>query len=274
MNMNRWKSTTLKHAAGITLVLVVAGAAQAATISGTVRMQDGMPVSGVTMKGLPGEPVTNDNGVYSADVPPGWTGTVTPTEINFVFDPETRTYSSVAADQTGQDYVALQRVFSIFGYIRSAGGIGIADVALSGFPTSVATDPNGYYQTYVLRGWSGTVTPALSGFNFDPATRTYANVTANAGDANYLAVIVQPGDPNSGGTDPNNGTDGTDGGTDGTDGGTSDPNQSGDGTGAPTAAPALCGTGACGAGVLGWVPVSLLGLCGLKLRGGWRRDAQ
>ena len=273
--MNQSTTTKLNRAAVITLTLVVAmSVAQGATISGTVRMQDGMPISGVTMKGLPGEPVTNDNGVYSAVVPSGWTGTVTPTEVNFVFDPETRTYTSVAADQTGQDYVALQRVFSISGYVRSAGGIGIGDVVLSGSPTSVATDPNGYYQTFVPRGWSGTVTPVLSGFAFEPPTRTYANVTANAGDANYLAVIVQPADPNSDGTDPNGGTDGTDGGTDGTDGGTSDPNEPGNGNGAPTAAPALCGAGACGAGVAGWVPLSLLGLCGLKLRSFRRRDAR
>ena len=48
-------------------------------------------------------------------------------------------------------------------------------------------------------------------------------------------------------------------------------NCDGDDNGEPTAAPALCGAGACGAGVAGWAPLSLLGLGGFKLRSSRRR---
>ena len=36
----------------------------------------------------------------------GWTGTVTPALSGYTFTPVSRSYSTVAADQTAQDYVA------------------------------------------------------------------------------------------------------------------------------------------------------------------------
>ena len=36
------------------------------------------PISGVVMTGLPGNPITNSQGYYSATVPYDWSGTVTP----------------------------------------------------------------------------------------------------------------------------------------------------------------------------------------------------
>lgn len=39
----------------------------------------------------------------------------------------------------------------------------------------------------------------------------------------------------------------------------------------PDLAPAACGAGACGVGVVGWLPLTLLGLCGFRVRGRWKR---
>jgi hypothetical protein len=74
-------------------------------ISGTVT-SGGSPLSGVTMSGLPGNPVTDVNGFYSANVGSGWSGTVTPTKSNCTFTPSDRAYTNVTADQTNQDYTA------------------------------------------------------------------------------------------------------------------------------------------------------------------------
>ena len=48
-------------------------------ISGHVLAADGSPVSYVKMYGLPGDPWTDANGYYTATVPVGWSGSVTPT---------------------------------------------------------------------------------------------------------------------------------------------------------------------------------------------------
>ncbi|GAG25712.1 unnamed protein product, partial [marine sediment metagenome] len=68
------------------------------TISGSVGTLDG-----VTMSGLPGNPVTA-GGTYSATVDYDWSGTVTPTKAGYTFDPANRVYSNVTSDQTSQDY--------------------------------------------------------------------------------------------------------------------------------------------------------------------------
>lgn len=291
-HMNRQMKTGFAHGMVVGMfVLMMAGPAWGLTISGTVRLQDGTPVPGVTMKGLPDNPITDDNGAYTSTVTAGWSGTVTPTEINFVFDPETRTYTSVTSDQANQDYTALQRTVSIYGYVRTAAGAGIADVVLSGPPASATTDPNGYYQFFVLRGWTGTITPAKTGYTFEPASASYTNLTENTGPADYVGTVSQSGGDQTGGGsttggstsgDPNSGTSGstdggtTDGTTDGTSGGTGG-DTSGDGTsdtqdgGTTEGAPTGCGAGACGAGVVGWLPMSIVAWCGLKINASLRR---
>ena len=55
------------------------GTLQQYTISGYVTTSSGAPISGVTMSGLPGYPVTQSDGSYTATVNYGWSGTVTPT---------------------------------------------------------------------------------------------------------------------------------------------------------------------------------------------------
>jgi len=70
------------------------------TISGMVSKNT---LSGVTMTGLPGSPVTA-SGAYTATVVYGWSGIATPTKSGFQFVPTNKTYSNVTANQTAQDY--------------------------------------------------------------------------------------------------------------------------------------------------------------------------
>lgn len=74
-------------------------------ISGTVRL-DGVGQAGVLMSGLPGAPRTDAAGAYSASVAAGSTLTVTPTLPGFTFAPPNMTYTAIAANATGQDYVS------------------------------------------------------------------------------------------------------------------------------------------------------------------------
>ncbi len=52
--------------------------------------------------------VTADgSGLYSLEVPSGWSGTVTPSKIGYNFMPVSKTYGNVAADQISQNYTAV-----------------------------------------------------------------------------------------------------------------------------------------------------------------------
>ena len=74
-------------------------------ISGTVTLT-GSLLQGVLMGGLPGNPRTNASGFYTAAVPSGWLGIVTPTLPGFAFNPANRSYTSVTSHQIGQNYAA------------------------------------------------------------------------------------------------------------------------------------------------------------------------
>lgn len=154
------------------------------TISGAVRA-NGAGLEGVTLAGLPGDPVSGPNGLYSAVVPLNWTGTVTPTLAGTAFDPVSRDYVNLATDAADQDYTAINPVIS--GFV-SANGLGLGGVTLAGLPGNPVTGPDGMYSVEVPYDWTGAVTPTLAGTTFDPASRDYANLTAEAVDQDYAAV--------------------------------------------------------------------------------------
>lgn len=84
------------------------------TISGTVsitensrrmRVQSGL--RDVVLSGFPGNPQTDSNGLYSATVNQGWSGTVTPTKPGYSFSPENRTYTTIVSNHTHHDFTVL-----------------------------------------------------------------------------------------------------------------------------------------------------------------------
>jgi len=79
------------------------------TISGFVTTSGGTALAGVALLGLPNSALTDSNGYYSATVPPGWSGIVTPTEDCFSFTPGSQAYASVNAN-VNQNYA---RVFQL-----------------------------------------------------------------------------------------------------------------------------------------------------------------
>jgi hypothetical protein len=76
------------------------------TISGTIT-SGGSGLENVTMTGLPGNPVSDASGFYSAIVLNGWSGTVTPEKAGHEFIPVNRAYSGVSASQGNNDFIGL-----------------------------------------------------------------------------------------------------------------------------------------------------------------------
>jgi len=73
---------------------------------------------------------------------------------------------------------------------RNSAGVG--GVLLEGLPGHPLTNYGGYYEGLVINGWSGTVTPTLAAYNFNPATITYSNVTADQANQDYTTTAGPP----------------------------------------------------------------------------------
>jgi hypothetical protein len=140
---------------------------------------------GVTMKGLPGDPQTGPNGVYSVKVKYGWSGKVTPIKEGFEFNPPEVTYPEVIVEQSIQDYTATELTFTISGTASMQG------VTMKGLPGEPVTDLNGYYTAVVKYGFSGTVEPTLEGWSFKPASTIYTKVNSDRLNESYSAEMVK-----------------------------------------------------------------------------------
>jgi len=125
-------------------------------------------------------------GNYSLNVSYDWSGTITPSKTGYSFDPANRSYSNVTTDQTGQDYTATLDSSAI------SGNAGVAGATLSwndGTDKSVVADGSGNYSLNVSYDWSGTITPSKTGYSFDPANRSYSNVTTDQTGQDYTATL-------------------------------------------------------------------------------------
>jgi len=166
------------------------------TISGHVRTSGGAGISGasVSANNGGGSDTTDGNGYYELTVPHDWTGVVTPAKTDYTFDPTSRDYSNVTADQTAQDYTGTTSTPVISGYIRTSGAAGIdgASASADNGGGSDTTDATGYYELTVPYDWSGTVTPSKADYTFEPATKSYSNVTSDQTDQDYTGSETNP----------------------------------------------------------------------------------
>ena len=145
------------------------------TISGKFSSPNsGKGIWGYKLTGLNGEPITDNNGNYSATVYYGWSGIVSYYKEGYTVTPYQQSYSNLTASATSNATAGLK----IFGYIYSTQGVSMPNVYLSGLGNgSIFTDSIGYYSAILDSGWSGTVTPILGVNNFNPHNRVYSNIS-------------------------------------------------------------------------------------------------
>jgi hypothetical protein len=164
--------------------------ARVVTISGRVTL-GGAPLPGVTLTGLPGSPMTDGSGQYTAAVPFLWSGTVAPQADGYVFTPATVTYTSVGMDFV-DDYAAAQGSVIVSGRV-TLGAAGLGGVQMNGLPGSVVTAADGAYTGQVPYGWTGTVRPLAGGYGFTPASLDFANVTTAQAGKDFVAASAPRG---------------------------------------------------------------------------------
>ena len=79
-------------------------------IAGVIRGALGDLVGGIEIQGAPWPLATNVEGEYILTVAAGWSGTLTPVSSYLTFEPPSRSYAGLAADQLDQDFLAISDV--------------------------------------------------------------------------------------------------------------------------------------------------------------------
>lgn len=153
------------------------------TVSGKVTI-NGAGMEGVEMSGLPGNPITGPDGTYTATVPYDWEDTVTPIKEGFDFKPTSVKHPPARMDKTNVNFAAETKMINI------AGSIGVPGVTLDGLPGNPKTDENGNYIVKVEYNWSGTVTPKLDGYEFNPPYIDYPNLIDTQSNQDYIATAL------------------------------------------------------------------------------------
>ena len=163
------------------------GHPMACNIAGRVGM------AGVTLRGLPTSPLSDENGIYSARVPYGWSGVVVPEKDGYEFVPERRKYSSVQEDRGDQNYTATIRMVTISDVVA------FGDRPLPGVTVTTGdggdqalTDITGRYVIEVPYGWTGSLTLSKPGLAFAPSTFPYANLTTHVVDGERYPASEPP----------------------------------------------------------------------------------
>jgi hypothetical protein len=171
------------------------------TLAGRVTQADSSGLDGVTLSRSDGggSVVTSNGGSYSLTVPSGWSGQLTPSYSNGSFDPISRSYSNVSANQSGQDFrwtapAPTPISFTLAGRVTQADSSGLDGVTLSRSDGggSVVTSNGGSYSLTVPSGWSGQLTPSYSNGSFDPISRSYSNVSANQSGQDFRWTAPAP----------------------------------------------------------------------------------
>ncbi|MDQ1560330.1 MAG: hypothetical protein QOD32_3390, partial [Pyrinomonadaceae bacterium] len=166
------------------------------TIGGSIRNAIATPFNGVTvtLSGAQSATTTTDaQGNYSfANLPTG-NYTVTPSGANYIFEPGSRTFTNLSADQTANFLLSFAQ-YSISGRIMGADGLPMQSVGitLSGSTNaSTTTDANGNYLfNNLAAGGNYTVTPAKTNYAFAPQNATISNLSGNQAGVNFSGAVT------------------------------------------------------------------------------------
>ncbi len=159
-------------------------------ISGTVSGAASQGVT-VTLGGTSSATATTDaSGHYAFAGVASGNYTVTPSLAGYTFEPPDWPVSVIGADVGGRDFTASALPHILSGAVSGAVLAGVS-VALSG-ATSAATitEASGHYVFAGLADGNYSVTPSLTGFTFDPASRAVSMSGADVSGQDFVASLV------------------------------------------------------------------------------------
>ncbi|MBN2414786.1 T9SS type A sorting domain-containing protein [bacterium] len=160
------------------------------TVSGYVYDPEDVGVEGVAVYyDIDDSVMTDVSGYYSFTVPNGWSGTVRPSQEDYMFASAYKTYTELDTHQVNQNYeiIGPARV-KISGRVGFDGGDDVEGAALIYGTESdtVYSAADGTYEITVPFDWSGRVTVYKECYRFTPEYITYSNIRAHTVDQDYL----------------------------------------------------------------------------------------
>lgn len=167
--------------------VIINGTQPTYTVSGTVL--DGTTgVSGVTISAVSGSTtltaVSNASGAYSvAGLTAGLNFTVTAAKSGFSYTPASTVYNAIDANKTlnftqGTAVVTYTVSGTVLNGTTPVSGVTITASSTAGNVTAT-TNASGAYSLTLASGGNYTVTAALTGQTFTPASTVYSNLNAN-----------------------------------------------------------------------------------------------
>ncbi len=167
------------------------GTVQTLTMSGNVYDDDGDPIQNTKLI-ISGEaPVfSNAAGYYSFEVELGWTGTIQPVKVGFIFTPVIHNVVNAIVDKTDLNFTGTSQSVTVAGDISTSTGepVGGVNVVFSNGGGNVITDANGNYSITLDYGYSGFATPNLLGYSFSPNNKVFSNLSQNKLSENFTAT--------------------------------------------------------------------------------------
>ncbi|NIA04205.1 MAG: hypothetical protein GWP09_02535, partial [Nitrospiraceae bacterium] len=123
--------------------------------------------------------------------------TITPTKTNYLFTPDTRTYSMLTNDITDADFAGVHyqgtMISGVIVDTDTSTGIYGVTVSISGSETtSLLTSSTGYYTFTGLEPMGNyTIIPSTPTYSFTPTERTYDKLLNNISDADFSGQFKQ-----------------------------------------------------------------------------------
>ncbi|MBE8726538.1 T9SS-translocated chitinase ChiA [Flavobacterium hungaricum] len=177
--------------------VTIQGSQPVYTVSGTV-LAGSTPVSGVTVSAVSGSTtltaVSNASGLYSvAGLTAGLNFTVTAAKTGFSYTPASTVYNAIDANKTlnftqGAAVVNYTVSGTVLNGTTPVSGVTVTASSTAGTVTAVSNS-SGVYSLSLASGGNYTVTAALTGQTFTPASTVYSNLNANK-TLNFVQDVV------------------------------------------------------------------------------------
>ncbi len=163
------------------------------TISGYVHDSNNNGVLGVLVdfSNNGGTATTNTSGYYSEAVDYGWSGTATPSFVEWSFNPSNETYTNVTSDITDENYTGTHAPVTISGYVLDSNNNGISGVTVN-FSDGIndMTTVSGFYSEQLNYQWSGYIVPSYESYVFLPDTIFVDNVLVDTQIEHFVGVYL------------------------------------------------------------------------------------
>lgn len=159
------------------------------TISGTVRTNSGLGLSGATLTCGALGAISDTSGNYTFTGLSAGTYTVSVSQSGYSFSPGSQTVT-LGPDATGIDFIGTAdqaTTYSIRGTVL-AGGVGLSGVTVTAGNLSAVTGASGNYTLSGLSQGRYTVTAARSGYTFSPASQS-VTLNGNITGVDFTATL-------------------------------------------------------------------------------------